>query len=117
MGAEKFVQAAVGKTAEAAYKAAVRAAVYDYGHDLYNGTISTTDGFTIVRVPAGEDPFEYAERHGFDFDKWGECGCIPLSVPRIKKLAEAGCGTSRWLLEQLAKKGGKPFVFFGLAAS
>ena len=45
MGAVDFTTYALGKTMSQAYSNAVEDAEYDSGHDAYNGTISTTEGF------------------------------------------------------------------------
>lgn len=50
MGATDFAVTAFGKTAADAYRNACEAALYESGHDAYNGTISTTDWF--VEMPA-----------------------------------------------------------------
>jgi len=44
MGASTFWDTATGKTLEEAYDKAVQSALFEYGHDSYNGTISTTRG-------------------------------------------------------------------------
>ena len=46
MGATNFIQEIEGyDSPKEAYLEAVRDAIYCYGHDPYNGTISTTSGF------------------------------------------------------------------------
>lgn len=52
MGAHGFTDEAFGKDVADAYAHACEQAVYEYGHDSYNGTISTTDGFIEVTRPA-----------------------------------------------------------------
>jgi hypothetical protein len=44
MGAVNIECELDGKSLEDAYKKAVDYALYEYGHNTYNGTISTTDG-------------------------------------------------------------------------
>jgi hypothetical protein len=44
MGGCTFTTEARGKTLREAYGNAVQDALYEYGHDPYNGSISTTDG-------------------------------------------------------------------------
>ena len=78
MGAHNFHDQQYGATAEEAYKDAVESAFYDYGHDPYNGTISTTHGFVMIPLNEGESVDEWAERmmdHP-DVSKWAECGCV-----------------------------------------
>ena len=45
MGAHNLADRAVGKTMREAYDSAVSYATSQYGHDAYNGSISTTNGF------------------------------------------------------------------------
>lgn len=49
MGACNFITFGKGKTKEEAFKALVQEAEWEYGHDPYNGTISTT---SLSRKPA-----------------------------------------------------------------
>ena len=49
MGACNFIEFKVAKTKEAAFEALVEEAQWEYGHDPYNGTISTT---YLSRKPA-----------------------------------------------------------------
>ena len=51
MGANEFSTISAGKTIQRAYAAAVESAEYEYGHDPYNGTISTTSGTFEVVAP------------------------------------------------------------------
>ena len=44
MGAQTFITFGYGKSAEDAYRNAVEQAEEEYGHNPYNGTISTTYG-------------------------------------------------------------------------
>lgn len=44
MGAQTFITFGYGKDLDSAYKNAVEDAYYEYGHDSYNGSISTTCG-------------------------------------------------------------------------
>lgn len=48
MGAHNFSDQAKGKNINQAYRNACDSATYEYGHDPYNGTISTTDGVIDV---------------------------------------------------------------------
>lgn len=52
MGACTFIQTAIAKDLETAYRNAVRQAEYDHGHDSYNGTISTTSGVHLFTTTA-----------------------------------------------------------------
>ena len=53
MGAQDFVTEAWGRTPTEAYRLAVEDALYQYGHDPYNGTISTTGGYVEALLPDG----------------------------------------------------------------
>ncbi len=77
MGAHNFSDSAFGATAEEAFKEAVQSAYYDYGHDAYNGTISTNEGFVMVPLKEGESREEWERRVQEDDDirKWGPCAC------------------------------------------
>ena len=84
MGGELFQTKAKGKTADVAFRRAVKEAQYDHGHGGYSGTIAEKPSFVMVAVPEGRDPEDYAESdEGIakaDPDgKWGPCGCIRLS--------------------------------------
>ena len=114
MGATNFDTLQVGrfKSAREAYRNAVEEANYEYGHDSYNGTISTTSGFRMIDVPGRKDPFRYVD----DIDKWDDwgiskweaCGCIEIKGTRLKKLKERN--------GYKGKKGIRAFYFFGWAA-
>lgn len=55
MGACDFMTTISGKDATDAYRKACERALSEYGHqDGYNGTISTTEGFCMVRTSAKE---------------------------------------------------------------
>lgn len=89
MGGHDFECTAQGKTAKEAYKNAVEQAEYDYGHEAYNGTISTTDGFKmmppmeIVHQTTGgscrrmETAGEHMLRVLNHTEKWGKAACWP----------------------------------------
>ncbi len=78
MGAHNFLDQAYGATAQEAYKDAVESAIYEYGHDAYNGTISTTNGFTIIPLEPKETIDGWASRVLEDegIRKWEECACV-----------------------------------------
>lgn len=83
MGADTFQTKAKGKTAEAAFRAAIADAHYEYGHRGYSGTIAEKTEFVMIEVPEGKAPEEYAEdlvaeSDGRIDDKWGPAGCIKL---------------------------------------
>lgn len=81
MGAHTFSNTYYGDvTAKQAYAALVEEALHTEGHDPYNGTISTTGGFRVVR----DNPVSHAEATRIDAErimsltKWGECEAVPL---------------------------------------
>jgi len=78
MGAHDFHAQSYGVTADEAYKDAVDQAHYDYGHDAYNGTISTTSGFVLIPLNEGETIDEWAGRVIEDdrVRKWDDCACV-----------------------------------------
>lgn len=75
MGACNFIEFGQGRTAEEAFDELVRQAEWEYGHDPYNGTISTTSLSRrkpkVIRKrfteKAKQEAVEIAERDG-----WGE---------------------------------------------
>lgn len=77
MGAHNFHITSRGESPEEAYEKAVDDAYYEYGHDPYNGTISTTFDFKMVpRLP------------GESFDEWGH---RVLDHPGINKRESCAC--------------------------
>ena len=83
MGAESFYQEANGKTAKEAFKTAYDEACYDYGHRGYTGTLAEKDDFTVIKLPEGQEPYEYSQKLIDDCDeriddKWGPAGCFNL---------------------------------------
>lgn len=78
MGAHDFLTTVRAESAAKAYKAAVENAVYDYGHDPYNGTISTTRGFALIPLNGGETVDDWADRVIDDkrVRKWEDCACV-----------------------------------------
>jgi hypothetical protein len=51
MGATNFEDYGFGKNADIAFNSCVRQAHYDQGHDCYNGTISTVQGYKVFDIP------------------------------------------------------------------
>lgn len=83
MGGCGFSCSMSAKTAKEAYSALVQQALYENGHDSYNGTISTTEGFMMVSLSAGETVQQLEEcvldgRHGRAGEKWGKCACLDV---------------------------------------
>ena len=114
MGATNFGDLAVGryKTASEAYNSLVDEALYEYGHDSYNGTISTTGGFTVRNDNPryGTKAFDKWENKMLDVaEKWGNCVCIEITGAVLKRMKESR--------GYKGKKGIKAFYFIGWAAS
>lgn len=78
MGAYSFHDVGKGNTAAEAYRAAVDDALFEWGHDAYNGTISTTSGYVKIPLEEGEDPDLWAHRVLEDnrVQKWQDCACV-----------------------------------------
>jgi hypothetical protein len=112
MGACDFSTLEVGrfKRPGDAFNEAREDAEYEYGHDPYNGTISTCDNFDI----RDDNP-----RYGTAaFNKWEdkvlsdlskrECVCVEITGAVLKRLKERR--------GYKGKKGIRAFYFFGMAA-
>lgn len=75
MGACNFIEFGMGKTKEEAFDRLVDEALWQYGHDPYNGTISTT---RLSRRPVRVIRKRYTEKAKKDAvavaeaDDWGE---------------------------------------------
>jgi len=83
MGADTFITTARGSDARDAFNAAVQEAQYDHGHAGYTGTIAEKHDFTVIPLPYGREPYEYAEDLIYESDrriddKWGPAGCLKL---------------------------------------
>jgi hypothetical protein len=110
MGACDFTVKAFGKDIKDAFKNAVEEALYENGHDSYNGTISTTQ---LVRDVTKEFPRYGTKAFWEKFDearhtvpKW-DCHAIELTGKALKEFrAKHG----------LARKRIRVFLFFGTAA-
>ena len=117
MGAYDFGTARVTKTPKEAYKKAVEEALYEHGHDGYNGTISTTDSYYYFN---GDDHPRWGTKKFDDWEnkilsrdngpiqKWGACGCVEITGKAAKEIKEVN-GLK-------GKRGLKVWYFFGWAA-
>ena len=88
MGAQTFEVTSTGFTAQEAFEDAVSDAIHDYGHSSYSGTIKEKDSFTMISLPKGKDPHEFAyELINKDdsriANKWGDAGCILISEEKV----------------------------------
>jgi hypothetical protein len=75
MGAHNFEHYQYGSTPEEAFRDAQDEARYEYGHQPYNGTISTVSGFVHIPLKEGESEGEWAARILDDprVQKWEDC--------------------------------------------
>jgi hypothetical protein len=75
MGAHNFETSEWGSTPEEAFRDAQDEAVFEYGHNPYNGTISTVQGFVHIPLKEGEDGGEWHQRILDDprVEKWETC--------------------------------------------
>ena len=115
MGATNFSITKVAKTPKEAYKKAVEGAEYEHGHDGYNGTISTTEGYYFFDEHPrwGTKKFDDWENKILSKDygpvkKWGACGCVEVKGKTAKEIKEVNGLKGR--------KGLKVWYFFGWAA-
>ena len=114
MGACMFSKTMVGafKTAEDAYRVAVERAIHDFGHDAYNGTISTTNGcrFYANAPKFGTESFKTWEETMLHevLNKWEKCAAIEIKGKKLNDLK------NRRGLKN--KRGIKAYYFFGWAA-
>lgn len=109
MGACTFQTSAYGKSIQEAYKNAVDDAVYEYGADTYNGTISTTRGVNDMTADfkrSGKSLKDYINDKIDNFSKWGACGGICIEEPKgntnkVKTSVEhiVSKGTKKWVLK------------------
>lgn len=77
MGATNFVEIMKGyDNHNDAYQQAVDDAIYDYGNDPYNGTISTTSGYDYLGEVSRKDLEKYIDDRIDNYWKWGKCGCV-----------------------------------------
>ena len=96
MGAQVFTTTAKGSDARNAFIGAVREAQYECGHGGYTGTIAEKDGFTVIPLKEGHEPYEYAYELSDDCDprvndKWGPAGCFELGEGRYLFFGWASC--------------------------
>ena len=113
MGAHCQQDFAIGrfKTAKEAYKKLVEDAEHEHGHDGYNGTISTSGGFKMIREYPRYNTKKFWKfvddtMEGTNWDLWN---CIEFKGATLKKSKEE---------EGLkGKKNIRAFFFWGLAAS
>ena len=113
MGAHECNVLKIGRyeSAKTAYKAAVDDANWEHGHDGYNGTISTSDGFRMItnHPRYGTKKFWKFYEDKLDDTKWSRWNCIEFKGTLLKKVKEEE--------GYKGKRNIKAFYFWGLAAS
>lgn len=100
MGACNFITFGKGKTKEQAFKTLVQEAEWEYGHDPYNGTISTT---SLSRNPVKVIRKRFTDK----------------ARKEAVKVAEADDWGEKWesrVIDCGATKGGHVWAFYGWAA-
>jgi len=113
MGAIDKTDFAIGKfkNAEEAYIECCAEAHFQYGHDAYNGTISTSDGFRIIKKHPRYNTQKFWKfvddtMDGTKFSIWN---CIEIKGTMLKRMKEQ---------EGLkGKRNIRAFFFWGLAAT
>lgn len=114
MGAEVFVNFSEGKTAQAAFDAAVERALYDYGHAGYTGTIGEKHEFIMVDPPENVDQMNHA-----DLEEW----CYQQIDSAIQQSRDEGTNAKlppwddKWGPAACVKVGEEDYYFFGWASS
>jgi len=99
------------KNAREAYNYLKEKAEHEHGHDGYNGTISTSGGFKMIREHPryGTKKFWKFVDNTMEGTKWDLWNCIEFKGATLKKAKE-----EKGLK---GKKNIKAFFFWGLAAS
>ena len=113
MGAFDRTDFALGKykSAREAYNELVEEAEHEYGHDGYNGTISTSDGFKMITEHPryGTKKFWKFVDKTMDGTKFSAWNCIEIKGAILKAIKEKE--------GYKGKRNIKAFFFWGLAAS
>ena len=93
-GAESFINTAYGDSAQECFDELVQEAQYQYGHDPYNGTISTQQGYNVLKMH-------------FNSRKEAEC-YADMNIDSVQKYH---CEAVKF-----TENGKTGFVFYGWAA-
>ena len=113
MGAIDKTDFAIGKfkNAEEAYQECCADAHYQYGHDGYNGTISTSDGFRMIKEHPryGTQKFWKFVDDTMDGTKFSIWNCIEIKGAMLKRMKEQE--------GYKGKRNIRAFFFWGLAAT
>ena len=114
MGATNFATIAEGPTAEAAFQAARSAALHEYGHGGYTGTIAEKDAHRVFRLPDGLEAREAVMmlvNYGWDADS---DAAVRKVWPYIADAAEAF--DNKWGPAVALQAGPTSWVFCGMAS-
>jgi hypothetical protein len=101
MGACNFIEFKAAKTAREAFNALVSEATWEYGHDPYNGTISTTSLSRRAARNVGQKTYG------------------PRAEKKAIKMAEEDNWGEKWearVIDCGKTKGGRMWAFYGWAA-
>tara|TARA_R110000824_G_scaffold100738_5_gene239420 strand:- start:6 stop:347 length:342 start_codon:yes stop_codon:yes gene_type:complete len=113
MGAHESNVVKVGRYRDAsqAYAEAVKEAEYEQGHDGYNGTISTSNGFIMYtnHPRYGTKKFWKFYDNKLTGTKWKAWNCVEIKGTMLKRIKEEE--------GYKGKRNIKAFYFWGLAAS
>jgi hypothetical protein len=82
MGSHTFHNESRERDVEKAYKELVTSALFEYGHEPYNGTISTTSGYNVASTrPMSRDAAaKLADSRIEALSKWGPCEAIAVGA-------------------------------------
>ena len=112
MGACSFMEIGYGKDARTAYDDLVEQNEYEYGHDSYNGTISTTYGFRMARC-------ELDCSSNAKWNKTREKKAYDLAYERLDNLEKRDCECIDLGVvsnRETHHNGWHKFLFYGWAA-
>lgn len=84
MGAESFYTKSWGKNMSEAYSNAVSEAIHEYGNDVYNGTISTTNSFRDVTAEFKRSGLSLKEFINVQHEKLNKRDCVGVCVNQPK---------------------------------
>ena len=91
MGAHNITTTSMGVSMADAYRNAVDDALYEEGHNSYNGTISTTDGFIDKTNEYKKDPENWDEKAEDATEKWGAVWGAETETGKYRFTGWASC--------------------------
>lgn len=112
MGATNYVTRAKGRTMDEAFRNAVNEAEHEHGHDPYNGTISTSQGYrdkTAYFKKSGVSIDKFIEDNEDGDGKWNSCWGVCLKEPKAQKVKakvehKIFKGTRKWELRYIVRE-------------